>query len=349
MSLTLYKRGDIWHIRGTVAGQRIRQSTGTGHKGQADALRIRLEAEAFERHTLGRDASLTFAQAALTYMQSGGEARFLAPILTHFGPKTRLVDVDNDAVNTCAAQLYPNAAAATINRQVITPISAVINMAVDDGLCAPRRLRRRKVKQGRTRWLTPAEAEALIGVADARLGAMLHFLLGTGTRSGEMLKLDVADLDLEAQEAFIAETKTAQPRRVRFPQRTKRALAAYGLPELGRVFRTPKGKPYVIRENGGGQIAEAFKQAREKAGLGADVTPHVCRHTWATWFWAQNKDLVALMAHGGWDTPSIALHYTKLAPASLARDLLEHGWEFRSDISTDHEPANPIQLFSARH
>ncbi|MEL7090222.1 MAG: site-specific integrase [Pseudomonadota bacterium] len=346
MGLTLYKRGKIWHVRGTVAGQRIRESTGLGNRAQADAYRIKLQTEALERHAYGRQVRLTFAQAALPYIEAGGETRFLGPILQHFGPDTLLADVDNDAVNACARALYPDAAPATINRQVITPISAIINMAADDGKCAPRRLRRRKAAAPRKRWLTPAEAEALITAAAPGTAAQIAFLLGTGCRTGEMLALDRADLDLEAQEAFIAQTKNGHARRVLVPTRAKRMLATLGLPELGRVFRTPKGKAYVIRQNGGGQIAEAFGQARTAAGLGAAVTPHVCRHTWATWFWAHNKDLVQLMARGGWETAGIAMDYTKLAPAGLGAELFEHGWDLRVDTNlTQAIPApTPNQL-----
>jgi integrase len=343
MGLSLYKRGQIWHIRGTIAGQRIRQSTGLGNRAQADAFRIRLETEALERHAFGRDARLTFAQAALPYLEAGGEARFLGPILRHFGPDTLLADVDNDAVNGCAKAIYPDAAPSTINRQVITPISAVINMAADEGKCAPRRLRRRKTPQGRYRWLTPAEAESMLDRAPERVAVQIAFLLGTGCRTGEMLALDVADLDLEGQGAFIAETKNNHARRVVFPTRTKRKLAAYGVPDVGRMFRTPKGKPYVLRDNGGGQIADAFNKVRDTAELGADVTPHVCRHTWATWFWAHNKDLVQLMAHGGWQTAKIALEYTKLAPARLAQDLFDHGWDFRLDTKLTQAIAEPTR------
>lgn len=341
MGLKLKKRGKIWYIEGTVAGQRIRESTGLSNRAQADARRIRIETEALERHAYGREARLTFAQAALPYLESGGEARFLGPILQYFKPETLLADVDNDAVNACAAALYPDAAPSTINRQVITPISAVINMAADDGKCAPRRLRRRKTPQGRIRWMTPAEGEALIKAASPRAAVQISFLLGTGLRTGEMLKLTRADLDLEGREAFIAETKNDLARRVIFPTRAKRALAAFGLPETGRIFLTPKGRPYVIRGNGGGQIADAFNKARDAAGLGTDVTPHVCRHTWATWFWAHNKDLVQLMARGGWQTARIALDYTKLAPASLAQDLFDHGWDFRIDANLTQEVAPP--------
>jgi len=244
-------------------------------------------------------------------------------------------------VNAAASAILARGAPATINRQSITPLSSVLNMAADDGLFAPRRLKRRRAPQGRIRWMTPQEAEALIGALDARTGAQVSFLLGTGARTGEMLSLDRADLDLEAQEAFIALAKNGHARRIRFPARTNRALAAHGLPDVGRVFRTPKGQPYVIRDAGGGQIAEAFKAGRDAAGLGADVTPHVCRHTWATWFWAHNKDLVQLMAQGGWKTAGIALHYTKLAPARLARDLFDHGWDLRLDTKLTQAIAQP--------
>lgn len=341
MGLTLHKRGKIWHIRGTVAGQRIRESTGLSDKTQADIKRLRIEAEALDRHTFGREAKLTFAEAALPYLESGGEGRFLGPILQHFGSQTLLNEVDNAAVNRCAKALYPTAAPSTINRQVITPISAVINMAADDGKCPPRRLRRRKAPQGRIRWMTPAEADALITAAPGRTAAQVAFLLGTGCRTGEMLKLDVADLDLEGQEVFIAETKNNRARRVLFPLRTKRILAALGLPDLGPAFLTPKGQRYVVRSNGGGQIADSFNQARVAAGISPDVTPHVCRHTWATWFWAHNKDLVQLMAQGGWETAKIALDYTKLAPKGLALDLFDHGWDLRIDTNLTQLIAEP--------
>jgi len=341
MPLSLHRRGSIWHIRGSVAGQRIRQSTGLGDKRSAQIFAARIEAQAIERHTLGRQATLTFAQAALTYLESGGEARFLGPILEHFGPSTLLSDIDNDAINAAARALFPNAANATINRQLITPVSAVINLAADEGLCAPRRLRRRKAAKPRKRWLTPAEAERLLSAAPGRTAMQISFLLGTGARTNELFSLDRTDLHLESGEAFVAETKNDDPRMVCFPLRTKRLLAAAGLPEEGKVFRTPKGKPYVIRANGGGQMAGAFEAARTMAQLSNDVTPHVCRHTWATWFWAHNKDLIQLMAFGGWKTAKIALDYAKLAPASLAQDLLDHGWDFRigtnltQDIATD--------------
>lgn len=345
MPLKLIRRGQIYYLRGTVAGQRVYESTRIGDARAAEIYRVRREAEILERASLGRAASVTFAEAAVTYMESGGEARFLRPILEHFGPRFRLADMDNDAVNGCAKALHPNSAPSTINRQVITPISAVVNLAADDGLCAPRRFRRRKGDKPRLRWLTPAEAERLIKAADPATAVKILFLLGTGCRTGEMIGLQRTELHLEAQEAWISRAKNGRPRMVNFPTRVKRVLAAHGLPETGAVFRTPKGKPYQLRENGGGQIQAAFNKARDAAeldGHGPDkVTPHTLRHTWATWYYAQTRDFGGLMDLGGWEKADMANRYRKIAPSWLAEALVKAGWEFGESAGEIRNVSNP--------
>lgn len=328
MSLKLYKRGAVYYIRGTVAGQRVYESTRIGDKRAADLYRARREAEILERVTLGVAANLTFAEAALTYLETGGESRFLALILEHFGPRFRLIDLDNDSVNRAAKAIYPDAAPSTINRQLITPISAVYKLASDEGKVPSRAFRRRPSPPGRKRWLTPEEAERLLEACDARLKPMVAFLLGTGVRTNEMFRLRRDQLHLDTGEAWIEISKNGAPKMVTFPDKTRRILVTHDMPEAGAVFRTPKGRPYKLRKNGGGQIEAAFATARKAAGLGEDVTPHVLRHTWATWHWAQNKDLLALMHRGGWKRPEIAMEYTKLGPANLGERIRAVGWDF---------------------
>ncbi|MGB1390659.1 MAG: tyrosine-type recombinase/integrase, partial [Paracoccaceae bacterium] len=200
-----------------------------------------------------------------------------------------------------------------------------------------RRLRRRPEPQGRIRWLTPAEAARLLAAMDARTRLQSEFLLGTGCRTGEAFALDRTDLHIETRQAMVRVSKNGDERMTSFPTRTARALAAYGLPADGAVFRTPKGKPYTARQAGGGQMQAAFNAARDAADLGPDVTPHVLRHTWATWHYAQNKDLLLLKTLGGWKTTDIALRYAKLAPANLGDMLLSGGWDFRADTNVTQE------------
>lgn len=342
MPLKLLRRGDIWYLRGTVAGQRVYESTRIGDKRQAEIYRARREAEIIERASFGKAVTYTFAEAALAYMQAGGEGKYLARIIQHFGPRFRLGDLDNDAVNRAAQVLYPEAAPATINRQLITPISAVFNMAADDGKVSPRRFRRRKEPQALPRWLTPEEAERLLEACDGRLLQIVAFLLGTGARTGEALGLNTRFLYLESQQAHVGITKNGSGKMVEFPTRTKRIMAACGIPEAGAVFRTPKGLPYrVTNDQGsklGGQIKTAFDAARIDAKLSDDVTPHTLRHTWATWHYAQNKDLILLMERGGWRRSEIAMGYTKLAPSDLPARLYTHGWDFRAKPVQDAQP-----------
>jgi len=331
--LTLYRRDGKgnYYIRGTVAGQRIYKSTGTDKRRLAEAHRVRLEIEIEERRAFGRKATITFGEAALTYIESGGSTRFLGRILEYFGPDTLLRDVDQDAVNRAARELYPEAALATIDRQLITPISAVVTMAAEDGLCELRKFRKRAKDKARIRWLTPEEGESLISAAREvapHLIRPLGILLGSGARTGEALRIQRATFHEATGEAFIEETKNDEPRMIRFPRRALDMICEAELPEVGPICLTPKGRAYVMRAHGGGQIAEAFKKTREAAGLGPEVTPHVLRHTWATWFYSQTRDFGALMDLGGWKKSDMANRYRKIAPEDLADRLFAHGWDF---------------------
>jgi len=358
MGLKLTRRAgrDSWIIRGTVAGQRIHESTGTGDKRLADAIRLRREVQLLERHALGRAATVTFGEAALTYIETGGELRFLAPILELFGPDMLLREVDNEAVNRAARKLYPGAAPATVNRQLITPISAVVTMAAEDGLCEHKKFRRRKGDQARMRWLTPEEAETLIKAARAErttrhLVRALGLLLGGGLRTGEAIALQTQTFYKQTGEAFITKTKNGDARMIRLPRRALDLILETDLPEVGPILLSPKGRAYAQRQNGGGQMQGAFNKARDAAGLGPEVTPHVLRHTWATWYYAQTLDFGALMDLGGWRKADMANRYRKIAPEDLADRLARHGWDFtRESFATQRRntPAEIIKIDRAR-
>ena len=87
MSLRLVRRpkSPHWIIRGTVRRVRVEESSGTGDKRAAEEIRAKREAEILEQSIHGRRATCTFAEAALSYIESGGSKRFLEPVLRHFG------------------------------------------------------------------------------------------------------------------------------------------------------------------------------------------------------------------------------------------------------------------------
>ena len=289
---------------------------------------MRREQEISERHSRGPAATFTFAAAALAYIEAGGETRFLRPILEYFGPALRLDDLDNAALVRAAAAIYPHAAPATINRQLITPVSAIVTMAAEDGRAQYRKFRRLKGARARTRWLTPLEMDRFLDQAGAHLVPILAAMVGTGARVSEILAAEARYFYPDTGQIWLDATKNDWPRMLKMPGRARDLILAAAPPAGGALHRRPDGLAYQIDKRGASPLNSAFHRARDAAGLGADVTPHILRHTWATWFYAATKDYAGMLDLGGWRTPGMAERYRKTAPDDLAEDLLARGWDF---------------------
>ena len=87
-----------WIIRGTLRGIRIEESTGTDSKKVAEEIRAKREAEILAQSVYGRRATATFAQAALSYLENGGNKRFLDKVISYFGT-TALAKIGQDAID----------------------------------------------------------------------------------------------------------------------------------------------------------------------------------------------------------------------------------------------------------
>lgn len=317
-----------WIMRGTVRGLSIEESTGTSDKKLAEEIRAKREAEILTESVFGKQATVTFAHAVADYLEHGsGATRFLQPLLDHFGV-TLLREIDQHAIDLAAKKLLPNAGPATRNRQIYTPVSAILRHAARKKWCDVPILARPKQPKGKLRWLKPDEAERLITACANHLRPLVVFLLYTGARAGEALWLDWENVDLEKKQVTFPKTKNGDPRSVPLHPRIVQLFTALNRRE-GAVFLTHKGDPYERPDpekdadtSAGTHIGSAFKTACKRAGLGwtvpgkdkkpvfkTDVTPHVCRHTWATWHYQANHDLAKLQALGGWKTMSMVFRY----------------------------------------
>ena len=96
-------------------------------------------------------------------------------------------------------------------RLVYTPVIAILHHAGRSVLV------KRPKQSGATNriaWLKPAEAFRLLSAAqelDERLGSLLTFLLYTGVRLSEALRLEWKDVDLSRSTATIGRTKNGSP------------------------------------------------------------------------------------------------------------------------------------------
>lgn len=326
MSLKIVRRktSPYWQLRGTVRGIRIRESTAVVDRRDAEEIRAKREAEAITQSVHGRTATATFAEACHGYLKTGGRKRtggsprFMTAVLKHFGT-TPLARIDLDAIERGAAKVYPNASPQTRNRQFYTPAVAVLWHAARRGRCPAPIVARPQFEESEPRWLSPAEAERLIAAAREPMRTLIIFLLYTGARAGEALWLDWRNVDLSRAHVSFPKTKNGEPRGVPLHSRIVAALANLKHRE-GEVFRRPDGKPYTRPKrlddtSAGARIERAFSGACRRAGLGEyrphktkpdlkvfvpNLSPHDCRHTWATWHYTANRDLGALKKLGGW-------------------------------------------------
>jgi integrase len=247
----------------------------------------------------------------LSYLQNGGSKRFLEPVATYFA-ETPLARIDQEAIERGARKIYPGRSAATLDRQFFTPASAVLRHAARRGWCAPPLLERPDVEQPAINWLTLEEANRLIECCADHLRTLVIFMIYTGARIGESLWLDWRDVDLKRRHVSFPKTKNGQARGIPLHERVVFALA--NLPHRdGEVFRRPDGRPYerprhANDTSAGSRIKKAFAGACRRAGI-RNFSVHGCRHTWATWHYAANRDVSALMRLGGWKTLSMVMRY----------------------------------------
>jgi integrase len=123
---------------------------------------------------------------------------------------------------------------------------------------------------------------------------------------------------------------------------------AHALPHrVGAVFRTRSrrlpdgslrpGTAYADKhQQGGGQIKTAWRTAIKAAGLAArPITPHTCRHTWATWHATIHRDPMLLRHDGGWSSLALVQRYAHLAPRSMTGEM--ERW--RNSDTSDHAAA----------
>lgn len=308
MPLKLKKRGQIWHVTGTVAGRELRRSTGTTDKAVAERIRAEIEAAEWKRHLDGPHAHVTFAQAALAYLEAEKSDRFIAPIAAHW-KDTPLRNITAEAVRQSVFKLYPKAKGATRNRQVIVPTQAIINHAAALDWCSPVKVRRFPVEVRVKHIVTPEWAEAFASHASPHLGALCILMLGTGARISQALALQWHHIDLTAREARIPMSlKNHEEHVAHLPPEVIAALA--------NIPSDREPDEHVFGYVGRDSVTQPWANAVKRAKL-PYRSPHCCRHGFATLMLRAGYDVKTVAERGGWKDASIVLRNYAHAIADL--------------------------------
>ena len=227
--------------------------------------------------------------------------------------------------------------------QAVDTLSRIWNAAVERGLLPegavnPCRLVTRNRERRRERFLSAEEFRRLgraLTEAGSRKGVSVHavvairLLVLTGCRKSEILALRWEDVDLEAGELTLTDSKTG-PRRV--------SLSPEAAKVLEEVPRLP-GNPWVIPGRVAGErmrnLNDPWEIIRERAGL-EDVRLHDLRHSFASRALALGESLPAigkLLGHARVETTA---RYAHPARDSLREAALLVSESIAADVLSDY-------------
>lgn len=231
--MSLYRVGKIWYVYFVHEGRRIRRSTGTDDRRQAQEYHDRLKAQFWRKEKLGEDPAHTWKEVAALWLseakrspEDGYRLRWLSG---------RIGDVPLSSLTASRLEeiLEAKATSPGSYNRYASLVSVILKRAQRRGwIQAVPKLARRKDRPGRLRWLTPKEWSRLKKALPPYLRQMARFALATGLRENNVLQLSWDQVDMARQVAWI------------HPDQAKTGTAI-GVPlneEAMKVLRQQKGK-----------------------------------------------------------------------------------------------------------
>lgn len=290
-----------WLVRGSIGGRRFEARTDTAVKADAEIWAARYVAGLTDS-TVPAGPVLTFAEAAKAYSAlkrpRPDDAKNIELLGRWFGDKP-LRDIVGADLVTAAHALKPKVGDATKNRAIITPGSAVLHYASEQGWCTYARHRRLKVSRRSPR--RPASDNAmrlLLANTAGHRHLLLAWLYETGVRITDSLRLVGDDLDLSAGRARVGSSKTDDHGLIGLSPELVALLATVPRCVGGRVF------PWKDRHG----VYRWLRKLTRK--LEVAYTPHLSRHALATDLRALGWDMRAIAERGIWRDERSAGRYT---------------------------------------
>jgi len=307
------ERGNKWQADVLINGKRQRLTFNT-----------RSEAEAYEASFSKDSHTIDLVIPALARELWGGTKdeinclRIADELVTILGPSMEVAKIDTPAVErlTQVLRLKKNKPR-TINTK-LARLSKLLKKAQRKGWVEKLPdIDLTKVTGGRIRFLTETEEGRIRDALPVLYRGVFDFLLYTGCRCGEAFDLQWQDID--QTKVTFWETKGGKPRTIPLVSYARAGVPWAKHNQLVKPFAEVTYHPFY----------NAFKKAREAAGLGSDkqVVPHVLRHTCASRLVQRGVDIRRVKEWLGHADISMTMRYAHLAPDDLyaAASVLEGG------------------------
>ncbi len=168
------------------------------------------------------------------------------------------------------------------------------------------------------RVLAPDEVGRLLDAAPGpglKYKAALSVVYGAGLRAGEVVMLKISDIDSKRMLIRVEQGKGRKDRHAMLSPQLLEVLRAWWLQCRTEAWLFPGRDPFLPLTTR--QLNRSCKMAAEMAGLGAWVSPHTLRHSFATHLLEQNIDvrvIQVLLGHVKLDTTA---RYTQVATNTI--------------------------------
>lgn len=224
-----------------------------------------------------------------------------------------LDEITLDVIARIKEARLKEASKSTANR-FLALVRSILKRAVDewDWLEKVPKVKLFKEAEGRIRFITSEQVQALLRELPAHQQDMVLFALQTGLRQANVVKLEWSQVNLEQAHMWVnaAQSKNRKPISVPLNREALAVLLRQFGKHSARVF-TFAGKP-IVNAN-----TRAWRNALKRAGID-DFRWHDLRHTWASWHRMQGTPTHELQQLGGWKTGAMVERYAHLASDHLA-------------------------------
>ncbi len=148
---------------------------------------------------------------------------------------------------------------------------------------------------------------------------LIKLLLVTGVRVGELVKIQLADVDLGQCQIRINDGKGGKDRRVPFPATFKEALGLHmqtmRQKDASYLFESSWKRPYSERG-----VRKILARYSHSAGFVQSISPHKLRHFLLTWLKKQGIDDAAIQPYSGHASRQSLEIYSRLAMSDAQRE-----------------------------
>ena len=325
----------------TQRRKRVRRSTRTTDRDQAQQLLAKVISDQFSTENLDAKPPYSWKAAVTDYMKSRDSntasygqdlqrARLLDQI---FGEVADVGLISNQLIETELKPLVRTGRKASTANRYLTFVKAVLNFAVKtENLNRCPRIEMFKVDPKKPVWLEQHEIEKLHDYfkASSRAKHLADFLViavDTGLRMRNITHLKWSDIDLTRRLLFIERGNTKGNREIAVPLTDAvMAILEKNNGKHSKYVLSYRNRPFDAVN------PRTLRAAAAKVCIKKDLTAHVFRHTFATKLIMQGASIFEVMELGGWSKTESVQIYTHFNKDRL-RETAQASSSFQSSVT----------------